>query len=689
MSFDLPNLPDGWEYRPLNECALGGSITYGVVQPGTAQAEGIPLVRVNNFREGRLDLTDLMKISPDIESKYSRTRLKGGEVLLTLVGSVGQVAMAPESVAGFNVARAVGVIHPISEIGPEWISACLRSPASQSLLISRANTTVQTTINLKDVRALPIPIPPKGERDEIARVISTLDDRIDLLRETNATLEAIAQALFKSWFVDFDPVRAKSEGREPEGLDPETAALFPDGFEESELGLVPRGWKRLSFTSTVDVIGGGTPKTSVLDYWGGDIPWFSVVDAPASSDVFVIDTEKHITELGLRNSSTNVLPVGTTIISARGTVGRLALVGRAMAMNQSCYGLRGKADDAYFTYFSTYRLVETLKQRTHGSVFDTITRDTLAGVALVYPQASLIQAFEAALSPLMERSKENQRQAETLASLRDRLLPRLISGQLRLPEAIEAVEDEIRTTPTESATSPTGRTMLERPSAEVHLVKNASSSIPTVEVDVDSVDAEELERAITRYLTSVASAKEKMRATIYRYETMSVNFHEPTNSIFFGVAGPESILHGLQSTIGTLHGVRSRFSDYISISQSTVDCHVEDGMVWRQLDVATWYADVIGNSANDELDESDEDDETEDHRPIICTGEPEDADETTGRIENPTRFRSARSDASVRSIRQKIEEVFGLPEGSVALCGPDGKALRSDAKIGTLRRRWE
>ncbi|WP_149137306.1 hypothetical protein [Cupriavidus campinensis] len=230
--------------------------------------------------------------------------------------------------------------------------------------------------------------------------------------------------------------------------------------------------------------------------------------------------------------------------------------------------------------------------------------------------------------------------------------------------------------------------MLERPSSDIHLVKSASP-IPTVEVDLDSVDAEDLISAMTRYLTSVASANETMRVTVYAYQTPSVNFHEPTNSLFFGVAGPKSILHGINEAIGSLHDARLRFSDYISIAQSIVDCHVEDGKVWRPLDAVTWYADLLSESSDDEHSESDEDGDAEDDRHIVCTGQPEDEDENTGRIESPARFRIARSDASIRSIRQKIEEVFGLPEGSVALCGPDGKALRSDAKIGTLRRRWE
>ena len=314
--------------------------------------------------------------------------------------------------------------------------------AEHDTLLRFASGTTHQTIYFPEAKAFHVCLPEIKLQKAIAEVLQSLDDRITLLRETNATVEAIAQALFKSWFVDFDPVRAKQEGRAPEGMDEATASLFPDGFEESELGLVPRGWPVTSFSDTIDVIGGGTPKTSINEYWNGDIPWFSVVDAPTATDVFVIDTEKHITEIGLSNSSTKLLPAGTTIISARGTVGRLALVGREMAMNQSCYGLRGKAGDSYFTYFSTYRLVETLKQRTHGSVFDTITRDTLSGVTIICPDISVITAFESLLLPIMERIRENLIQAQTLATLRDTLLPRLISGQLRLPEA-EAMRDAV------------------------------------------------------------------------------------------------------------------------------------------------------------------------------------------------------------------------------------------------------
>ena len=315
----------------------------------------------------------------------------------------------------------------------------------QTLDLAAFNSgSAQPSLNRNFLYSIPLKIPRPVEQYGIVDVLKSLDDRITLLRETNATLEAIAQALFKSWFVDFDPVRAKMEGRTPEGMDEATAALFPDGFETSELGEVPRGWRQQTFRDTIQIIGGGTPKTSNPDFWGGDIPWFSVVDAPRSSDVFVIDTEKYITDAGLHGSSTKLLPVGTTIISARGTVGKLALTGRAMAMNQSCYGLRGKAGDTYFTYFSATRLVQQLQQRAHGSVFDTITQETFAGIHVAYPQPPVIEAFDVAVSPLMARIRENLFQAQTLSTLRDTLLPRLISGQLRLPEAQALAQEAMK-----------------------------------------------------------------------------------------------------------------------------------------------------------------------------------------------------------------------------------------------------
>jgi len=296
--------------------------------------------------------------------------------------------------------------------------------------------SAQPSLNRNFIHPVLVEVPPLDEQRAIAHILGTLDDKIELNRRTNETLEATARALFKSWFVDFDPVRAKADGRDP-GLPKPLANLFPARLVDSELGEIPEGWGVQSFADTVEIIGGGTPKTSVAEYWDGDIPWFSVADAPTVSDVWVVDTEKKITRAGVENSSTRILPVGTTIVSARGTVGKIALVGVPMAMNQSCYGLRGTSGaQGLFGYFGTRELIATLQQRTHGSVFDTIIRDTLAGVAVVVPPTGLVDAFEARVGASVQRIRASLLQSRALATLRDTLLPELISGDLRVKDAV-------------------------------------------------------------------------------------------------------------------------------------------------------------------------------------------------------------------------------------------------------------
>ena len=288
-----------------------------------------------------------------------------------------------------------------------------------------------------NMNRIPVPVPPLSEQKAISDILGSLDDKIELIRRTNETLEAMARAIFKSWFIDFDPVHAKSKGRQPHGMDTETAKFFPSSFVESEIGRIPKGWKLVPFSETVDILSGGTPKTTVAEFWGGDIPWFSVVDDPNDSDVFVVATEKTITQSGVNSSATQVLPVGTTIISARGTVGKVCITGVPTAMNQSCYGLRGKAGNkGGFTYYSTLFLVSTLQNHAHGSVFATITRNTFDGVTVVAPSQPIIKAFENAIEPLFDRIHSNLLEGRLLATARDALLPRLLSGELLIKDAV-------------------------------------------------------------------------------------------------------------------------------------------------------------------------------------------------------------------------------------------------------------
>lgn len=438
-------LPPGWKLVPFADLLESPkSIAVGVMYPGDHVDDGIPLVRVGDVQGGGVIAEPQMRVTAQVNHEYRRTELRGDELLITLVGKPGACVIARPKMRGWNVARALAVVRLRSPSLRPYLKAVLESSVMKSIILGMLNTTVQPTLNLKEIKSLPVPLPAD---EEIAGLIGGFSElfnqRIDLLRQTNTTLESIAQALFKSWFIDFDPVRAKQAGREPDGMDAATAALFPAEFEESALGLIPKGWPVRPFAETVDIVGGGTPKTSMPEYWDGDIPWFSVVDAPAAGQVFTVATEKSVTKLGVDNSSTRILPKWTTIISARGTIGKLAMTGVEMAMNQSCYGLKPRANGGETTtYLAAQRLVEDLKRLAHGGVFDTITRDTLNSVLVCDPPPEVVKAFDALTRPLFERILANGLQSRSLTETRDTLLPRLISGKLRLSETQEQLEPE-------------------------------------------------------------------------------------------------------------------------------------------------------------------------------------------------------------------------------------------------------
>jgi type I restriction enzyme S subunit len=256
----------------------------------------------------------------------------------------------------------------------------------------------------------------------------------------NETLEAMARAMFKDWFVDFGPTKTKMEGRAPY-LAPEIWDLFPDRLDDEGK---PEGWQESPLDSFFAIIGGGTPKTTCKEYWGGAIPWFSVVDAPTDGDVYVIKTEKNITPQGLANSSARIIPPGITIISARGTVGRLAMAAQEMAFNQSCYGLKSLPPVGdIFVYLAAKHMVSKLKQMSHGAVFSTITRQTFNAISLPLPPATLLQEFESTACSLFDQIKANVNESQTLAQTRDLLLPKLMSGEIRVKDAERAVEDKL------------------------------------------------------------------------------------------------------------------------------------------------------------------------------------------------------------------------------------------------------
>lgn len=417
-------------YRLVNHCHKIGS---GATPRGGKDAYkggSTALIRSQNVHNERFHHDGLAYINDAQAAELKNVEVQPNDVLLNITGdSVARCCMVDNDILPARVNQHVAIIRPKpGKLDAKFLRYTLVSSSYQSHLLALASAgATRNALTKSMIEGLEIEAPALPEQKRIAHILGTLDDKIELNRKMNATLEAMARALFKSWFVDFDPVRAKMEGRQPEGMDAETAALFPDELVESELGLIPKGWEVKPLSEMIEILSGGTPKTTEPAYWDGDIPWFSVKDVPADGDVWVIDTEKKITQAGVDNSAAKVLPVGTTIISARGTVGKLALTGAAMAMNQSCYGIRG-ADGYghYFTHFNLKQVVAELQQHTHGTVFDTVTRQTFEMLKCIAPKIEVPTIFDVKVRPLLEEIRCNLQVTRILVSLRDSLINNLI-----------------------------------------------------------------------------------------------------------------------------------------------------------------------------------------------------------------------------------------------------------------------
>ena len=416
-------------------------ISYGIVQPGGPVVDGVPIVRVSDVRDGRVAVSAPLRVAPAIEAAYARTRLAGGELLLTLVGTVGETAIAPASLAGWNTARAVAVIPVRKEVGAYWVKLALQAPGVREIIYSRLNTTVQATLNLGDVAKLPIVMPPIGERKAIAHILGTLDDKIELNRRMSETLEAMARALFKSWFVDFDPVRAKIEGRWQRGqslpgLPPHLYDLFPDRLVNSELGEIPQGWEVKAIGDLAEIVGGSTPSTVQPAYWDDGIHcWATPKDLSALTTPVLLNTERCVTDAGLAQISSGLLPKGTVLLSSRAPIGYLAIAEVPVAINQGFIAMKPRTGvPNLFLLLWARAAHEDILARANGSTFLEISKANFRPLRVVGSPLSVLNAFDRIARPLYERIVSIVRESSALAAMRDTLLPELISGELCVPD---------------------------------------------------------------------------------------------------------------------------------------------------------------------------------------------------------------------------------------------------------------
>lgn len=428
---DFPCLPDGWEYKKLEDIVDDArGISYGVVQPGSYDPNGVPIIRVNNLKRNSIIDKDILRISPEIESKHIRTRLLGGEILLSLVGSLGECAIVSGNLAGWNVARAIAVIPVIPKFGAKWVELCLRSPIIQHYIRTWATTTVQATLNLRDLSKLMIPCPPKCERDNIARILGSLDDKIEANRRMNETLEAMAQAIFKSWFVDFDPVRAKADGRAPAGMDAETAALFPDSFEETELGMVPMGWKLKSLNEIANFLNG--PAMQKFPPESEDfLPVIKIAELHRGNTIGSDRASSNI-------DSHYIIEDGDLLFSWSGSLEVCIWCGGKGALNQHLFKVTSTEYPMWFLYFwlkehlPEFQLIAAGKATTMGH----IQRYHLNLAKVIVPEQSLLEKTGNIIESIMQLVIKNNIESRNIILILDSLLPNLISGKLRTSEAI-------------------------------------------------------------------------------------------------------------------------------------------------------------------------------------------------------------------------------------------------------------
>lgn len=434
----LGPIPSDWEYVQLGEVCRrnGGEIQTGPFGSQLHAAdyvlEGIPSIMPQNIGDNRIDTDGIARITNTDAKRLSRYLVRSGDIVYSRRGDVEKRALIRQNEDGWLCGTGCLRIRfgNKKSVIPEYASFYLGHPSVRSWIVRHAQGATMPNLNTSILSSCPFVLPPENIQRALVSILGTLDDRIELCRRTNETLESMARALFKDWFIDFGPVRTKMEGRES-SIPNDILNLFPDRLIESERGEIPEGWSYGSILTLARLLSGGTPKTTEPSFWDGNIQWASAKDVSQCGETFLLETERRITNLGLEKSSTKMIPAYCTVIVARGaTTGRLTMFGEEMAMNQTCYGLHSKLNAPFALYCHTRDFIDSMVSAAHGSVFDTITTQTFEATPVLLPSEKTLMVFDQRTSEIFSKILSNLNQMRTLAEIRDSLLPRLLSGEL-------------------------------------------------------------------------------------------------------------------------------------------------------------------------------------------------------------------------------------------------------------------
>ena len=371
------------------------TVTDGTHDSPKAKENGHYLITSKHLAPYNIDFSSAKKISEeDYQKVIKRSPVEQWDILFSMIGTIGITYLEKNTDIDY-ACKNMGIFKFNGDKDKAyWLYYYLQTPQAKEYILGHLRGTTQQYLPLGSLRDFPIQVPATEIRNNITSILRSLDDRIAVNTAINENLEQQAQALFRNLIADIQ--------------------------------------ERVPFTSVIQVLGGGTPKTSKQEYWNGEIPFFTPKDVGTP---YVLTTEKNITPLGLDNCNSRLYPVNIVFLTARGTVGKVSLAGVPMSMNQSCYALAGKDGlHQIIVYHYVLETVKALKHKASGAVFDAIiTRDfdTESVPALSSEQIdSFIAVAEPIYSDILNRTIENQR----LAALRDTLLPKLMNGEIDVSE---------------------------------------------------------------------------------------------------------------------------------------------------------------------------------------------------------------------------------------------------------------
>lgn len=457
----LGPLPDAWEQTTLGEaCRRGG----GDVQTGPFGSqlhaadyvlEGIPSIMPQNIGDNRVIEEGIARISAADAARLARYLVRKGDIVYSRRGDVERRALIGEKEDGWLCGTGcLRVRFGNGDVDPRYASYYFGHPNVRQWIVRHAQGATMPNLNTSILSELPFVAPPPTEQRAIAHILGSLDDKIELNRRMNETLQAVARAIFKSWFVDFDPVRAKASGEQPEsicrrlGLTTDLLALFPDRFRNSELGEAPEGWDVTTLGGLCERISmgpfGSDIKTSNFVHQGVPIIRGGNITDGFVDEKFVFLTESKADEL--RNANARA---GDIVITHRGTLGQVGLIPEGsqhpryvVSQSQMVLTVRKERTTPRFIYefLRSPTGQQALLANTSQVGVPAIARPTTSvkAITLVSPLPPLLRAYDSATAPLFERVHGAIRESSTLVALRDALLPRLLSGELRVPLPGEA-----------------------------------------------------------------------------------------------------------------------------------------------------------------------------------------------------------------------------------------------------------